>query len=475
MLFKQTLLFLPAQLLPALCQFVQLIAWSHLAPPEVIGVVTLFTSIQEFLNIAFITFWNQYTTRYSMKHAETAEGALRLRHASTAVILVSLTLQISVAIVTFALTIDKHMSLGMGIALAGLVGGRALNLFQGERARAKQDVVGYSVAVMSGPVLGFLIGLVLLWKFGGSSILIFAGFAVAQMAGVVFGIARDRSWIGLGRPDLGLIRHALEYGLPIIVSSVLAWVSQNASRIAVSYFFGLAAAGVYSLGMGLGYRASLVSAMMVNAAAFPIAVRLANAGDMEGAQKQIAANGALLFGVLAASIAGLALLSGDVLTILVSRKIDGPVQAVMLWSLLAGSFICIRQYFLNQFFLLAGRTRPIATISLVEAIVAAALALAAVPFWGATGGAIALAATSGTSMAVTYIVSAQAGRRVEWGALTRIAIATAVMAAAVLATPPAHTILQLLVRIAVGGIAYTGTLAILFRKLIAPRLARFRR
>ncbi|MFD1107094.1 lipopolysaccharide biosynthesis protein [Sphingobium olei] len=475
MLFRQTLLFLPAQLLPALCQFVQLIAWSHLAPASVIGVVTLFTSIQEFLNIAFMGFWNQYTQRYMLKHGETPEGQTRMRHASTLVVILSVTLQIAIALACFAVMIDPAMSLAMAAALAGLVGCRALNLFQAERARARGDVLGYSVAVMSGPVIGFLIGLVLLWRFGGSALLIFTGFAVAQLAGVLFSLMRDRSWIGFGRPDIGLIRHALGYGMPIIVSSVLAWVSQNASRFAVSYVYGLSAVGVYSLGMGLGYRASLVSAMMVNAAAFPIAVRMANAGDLPGARRQLATNGALLFAVLAASVAGLALVSGDVIHLLVSQRMDGPVQPVMLWSLLAGSFICLRQYFLNQFFLLEGNTRPIALISIAEAIVAVLLAAVAVPWGGPVGGAVALAATSAIGMIATYIWAGSAGRQVAGQAWMRIAAATGAMAAAVLLTPPAHDATHLALRIAVGGFAFCATLALAFAKDLMPRLRRFRR
>lgn len=475
MLFKQTLRFLPAQLLPALCQFVQLIAWSHLTPPEVIGVVTLFTSVQEFLNIAFIGFWNNYTTRYLLKHNETEESRRKLRHTSTAIIIISLILQISIALGTFAFFIDPHMSIAMALALAGLVGGRTLNLFQGERSRCMQDVLGYSVAVMSGPVLGFFIGLILIWQFGGSSLLIFAGFAIAQIAGVIFGIARDRSWIGIGRPDRELIRHALGYGMPLIISSILAWVSQNASRIAVSYFFGLAAAGVYSLGMSLGYRASLVAAMMVNAAAFPIAVRIANTGDIEGANRQLAQNGALLLALLAASTVGLALISGDVVHLLVSHNIIGPVQPVMLWSLLAGSFFCIRMYFLNQFFLLASDTRPVAVISIIEAVAAVVLALVAVPFGGETGGAIALAITSAISLGAAYLMSARVGRQVEWRATVRIMVATLAMTGAVLLTPTADTIAGLILRVAAGGAAYLATLTITFRREIAPKLNRFRR
>ena len=464
MLFRHTMLYLPAQLLPALCQFAQLIVWSHLATPEVIGVVTLFVSIQEFLNIAFIGFWNQYTQRFVMKLSETEEDRLRLRYTSTFVIALSLCVQIVIAIVIYAVAIDRQMSLGMGLVLAGLIGGRALNLFQGERARARHDVFGYSIAVMSGPVLGLALGLGFLWCFGSSAFVIFLGFVIAQLAGVVFGIARDSSWIGIGKPDSKLMRHAIGYGGPLLLSGVLAWVTQNASRIAVSYVYGLGAVGIYSLGFGLGYRAAIVSAMIVTAAAFPIAVRLANAGDLDGARRQIAANGALLFGILAASVVGLAMISSDVLHLLVSRKVTGPVGPIMLWSLLAGAFICFRQHFLNQFFLLQGKTRPIATVAVIEAVVAIALAAVVIPFAGPVGGAIALAATSATSMLVTFVLARSVGLIMPWVAIGRISLAALAMALAVMAVPVEHDMWGLVLRIAAGGATYLLVLALCYAR-----------
>ncbi len=473
MLFRQTLLYLPAQLLPALFQFAQLIAWSHLTTPEVIGVVTLFVSVQEMLNIALMAFWNQYTTRFSAKLSETEEDRLRLRSVSTAVVAVSLSLQIGLAIAIYALAIDRHVSLALGLTIAALVGGRALNLFQAERARAQGDIQGYSVAIMAGPVAGCVLGLLFLSYMGNEAFWVFLGFAMAQVAGAVFCVIRDPRWIGLGRPDLDLVRHAIAYGGPIIISSVMAWASQNAARIAVSYVFGFGAAGIYSLGMGLGYRASMVAAMLVTAAAFPIAVRLANAGDASGALRQLSANGALLIGVLASTMAGLAMVAPELLRLLMPGHIDGAVLPIMLWSLLAGVFICIRQHYFNQVFLLHGNTGPIARVAVIEALVAVVLAAGIVPLGGPLGGAIALALTSCISMVVTFFMAGKAGLIVPWRIMGRIAAATMAMVAALAAFPSSADVLHLAVRIGAGGLAFLAAAAVLFRgDLLAWRLRR---
>ena len=476
MLLRHTLLFLPAQLLPALCQFAALIAWSHLATAEVIGIVTLFTSIQEFLNIAFLGFWNQYVARYTTLFANQPDKMSGFRTATTAIVSASIVFQIVIGVVIYALAIDRSLSIAMVAALAGLIGGRALNLFQAERARAQQDVVGYTLAVTAGPVFGFLIGLFLLWKLGSSAFVVFVGFAIAQVAGMMFNLARDRSWLEFGRLDLSLVRHAIAYGGPLILSTVFNWVTQNASRIAVSYMLGLAAAGVYSVGLGLGYRAATVAAMMVTAAAFPIAVRLANSGNVEAARQQLANNGILLMGLLVPSMTGLALLSHDVLQLFMSKKLDGPVEQVMLWSLLAGGLICIRQHFLNQFFLIGSNTRPIAIIATGEAVVATLLAIVIVPWWGLVGGAVALALTSAVSLVVTFFWSGQAGRIIPGKAIARVMLAAGIMALALAGTPAASTVTMLLSRIVVGGGAYLVALALMNRaQVVGAVSARLRR
>ncbi len=462
MLIRQTFLYLPAQLLPPIFQFASLIAWSHFATAETIGVVTLFTSIQEFLNLALINFWTTYTVRYAAKLSADAENNHRFRATSTTVLGGSLLIQSILALLLYYLTIDHHASPGVMAVLVLLVCSRAFNLLQSERGRAQGDILLYSLTVMSGPVLGFFIGIGLLWRFGSAPVWVFLGFSLAQLVGSLFGLARDRDWFEIGRPDMALLRHALSYGLPLILSSTFSWVTQNASRLIVSYVSGLAAAGIFSLGFGLGYRASTIASMGVAAAAFPLAVRMSNDGDWEGALRQLSVNGALLFGVLCASLIGLALVAKDVLHLMVSSSMRDAAYPVMMWCLLAGGFLAMRTTFLNQVLLLKAETRPIAILGACEAVTMVGAAAVAVPMAGAAGGAAAFAGITGVAMLVMIRLATAAGLVMPWRDYARVALASGAMAAAVLATPHAHTIPMLLARIAAGGAAFVAVLAILY-------------
>jgi len=474
MLIRQTFLYLPAQLLPPVFQFASLIAWSHVANAETIGVVTLFTSIQEFLNLAFIGFWTTYTQRFAAKLASDEANRDSFFATTTVVLAASLLIQSVLALALYYFTIDRHASPLLAVSLVALVATRAFNLLQSERGRAQGDILLYSVTVICGPLLGFFLGVALLWWFGSSPVWVFLGVSIGQGVGSLFGLARDRSWIRIGPPDGALIRHALGYGVPLILSSTFAWVTQNASRVAISYMAGLAAAGIYSLGFGLGYRASTVAAMGVAAAAFPLAVRLANQGDLEGALRQLAANGALLFGVLCASLIGLALVSHDVLRLLVSSTMREPAYPVMLWCLLAGGFLAMRTTFLNQVLLLKAETRPIAILGGIEAAAMTAAALIVVPHGGAVAGAAAFAAITGVAMVVMFRLAAQAGLLIPWRDFARALLASGAMAAVVLAIPEAPNVAMLLVRIAAGGLAFVAVLALLYRGHLGAILDRRR-
>jgi O-antigen/teichoic acid export membrane protein len=475
MLVRHTLLYLPAQLLPALFQFGSLIAWSHLVSTDVIGAVTLFISVLEFLSIALLGGWNWYTVRYfGARDADKGDDAT-FRGTNTLVVSVSLAAQALIGVAIFYWIVDRTAQPLVGVLLVPLVASRALNIFQSERARASGDIASYSVAVMCGPVAGFGLGLLLIHVLGPTYTAIFAGFALAQLLGVAFGLYRDRSWVGFGPLDLGLLRNALAYSAPLSISSIVAWIAQNSARLAISHLFGLSAAGIYALGFGLGYRASMVAALGVTAAAYPIAVKLANAGDMSGALRQLSTNGALLLGVLAPSAAGLAIMAPDLLTLLVKRDLHQAVYPVLMWTLAAGCLICVRQHFFNQVFLLKAHTRPIAAIAVAEALLAVILAAAIVPAWGPVGGAVSLAATSALSTLATFYLARKEGLTAPWGDGARILVATVAMALVLWPWPLSQSFGWFVLRAASGGGSFALALAIMYPHLIRKALAQARR
>ena len=77
------------------------------------------------------------------------------------------------------------------------------------------------------------------------------GFALVQL------LALPLLWLRLGfgvalSLDRTILRAALYYGLPLLMSGVIGWVSVNGIRLIVDFYAGAAAVGLVSVGWALG-------------------------------------------------------------------------------------------------------------------------------------------------------------------------------------------------------------------------------
>src|SRR5262245_10583067 len=137
MLLKHTLLYLPAQLVGPLFQLVAMIVWTHVVNEHTLGIITLITATHELLQIGFLAWWSQYALRFLGRY-EDASDAPRFYRTENAVLLASITLQSAVAVGVLLLVIAPDARTGLLIAAIGYVTTRSLNLYIGERARARQ-------------------------------------------------------------------------------------------------------------------------------------------------------------------------------------------------------------------------------------------------------------------------------------------------------------------------------------------------
>ena len=69
-LLKNTLLYMPAQLLGPLLQFGVTIIWTHLLAPADFGVVTFVVASQEIVALIGIAWWSIFVVRFQKRYAE---------------------------------------------------------------------------------------------------------------------------------------------------------------------------------------------------------------------------------------------------------------------------------------------------------------------------------------------------------------------------------------------------------------------
>jgi O-antigen/teichoic acid export membrane protein len=473
MLLRHTLLYLPAQIVGPLFQLVAMIVWTHIVNDHTLGVITLVTATHELLQIGFLAWWSQYVLRFFGRF-QNDDKAQNFYPTENVVLLCSVVLQSVFVVIILLLVIAPDANAELLLAAVAYVISRSFNLYIGERARVQQQIGIYSIQQIVGPAIGFVIGVVLIKSFGQRPEWPLAGYAIAQFI-AVFVVLPKLQYSCRFRPvDRGIIRQSLHYGLPLIIGGALGWIGLNASRFIVNDMLGVAAAGLFAVGYGLGQRAAAVAAMLVTAAAFPIAVKRMEESGSKAAMQQLTENSALLIAILAPSIVGIFVLRTEIVKLLIAAPFQEITLAILPLSVLAGAIRNLRAHFGDQVFLLHSRTRLMIVVASIDSILTVTVGIVCVWHWGIVGGAIATVIAASAAAAASFTIGFFAfGLTLPLGHLIRIAPATAAMGVTLNFMPQATNYFSLATHIAVGAAIYALALTTLYfptlLKLLHPR------
>jgi O-antigen/teichoic acid export membrane protein len=466
MLVRQTLLYLPAQVLGPLFQFISVVAWTHFLAPVEMGVFALIVAAQELAYVT-TTFW---FTLYTMRYHDPQAGAQQ----KTSFLDTELTVLITASAATIAMMLSLPLVTSLpwtpelALAAAGYAITRGLLSHLSDRARTEHDTTTYSIVQISWPVLGLALGILLVVWGRPDAVHVLWGYTLAQAAALAIAFAR----LEFGRNPLNFAPDALSkgmaYGLPLLLGSICIWLANNGLRFVIEWRETAAAVGLVTVGWGLGLRVAAFAAMLVTAAAFPVAMQRARDEGMAAGQAQLERNGILLLAVLAPACAGLAAVGTPFISLVVAEEFRATTIAVLPWAILAGALRNFRMHFGEQAFLLHERTRVSLWNDALDAVVSLAGVVAGLMLGGLAGAVAGAAAGAAVSLAVTLTLGWTMFRfALPIDAVWRIAFATLVMAATVALIPIAPTPLSLALAISAGAVAYALALAAVY-----PELAR---
>ncbi|EFI51909.1 lipopolysaccharide biosynthesis protein [Afipia sp. 1NLS2] len=464
MLLRHTLLYLPAQVIGPLFQLLAMIVWTHVVSDHTLGIITLVTATHELLQIGFLSWWSQYALRFFGRY-ESAGEEQRFYATESFVILVSMVLQSLAMVGVVLVVIAPDASPFLLAASVGYVISRTLNLYIGERARARHQIGIYSIQQIVGPSAGLLLGLFLIHLFGPMPEWPLTGYFVMQLLAAIAVLPFIGYSTRLWPIDREIFRHALHYGVPIIIGGGLGWVGLNASRFILNDMLGVAAAGLFAVGYGLGQRAAAVAAMLVTAAAFPLAVKHMEQGGSKAAMDQLVDNSALLFAILVPSIAGIYSLRVEIVHLLIAAPFQTATLAILPLSALAGSIRNLRAHFGDQVFLLHNRTRLMVVVSSIDAAVTVTLSVIFIHRWGLVGAAAATVGSACAAAAVSFVIGfTKFGLTLPVSHLLRSGIATVLMMVVLHRLPEATNFAGLAFHIAIGAGIYAAALAVFYAR-----------
>jgi O-antigen/teichoic acid export membrane protein len=469
MLVRQTLLYLPAQVLGPLFQFISILAWTHVLSPAEMGVFALVIAVQELAYIA-TTFWfTLYTMRYYDPEGATDDKRVFLD--TEVMVLAAASLATVGIVLLLPLITGVPRSQDLMLAAVAYAITRGLVTHLADRARTEHDTLTYSVLQISWPVLGLGFGMALVVWGGQDAIHVLWGYTLAQVLSLAIALSR----LEFGRNPFKFARDAIakgfDYGLPLLIGGIFIWLANNGLRFVVEFRETAAAVGLVTVGWGLGLRASAFAAMLVTAAAFPVAMKRARDEGMAAGQAQLERNGILLLAVLAPAAVGLAAIGTPFVSLVVAEEFRATTIAVLPWAILAGAIRNFRIHFAEQVFLLHERTRVPLWNDAVDAVLSLAGVAVGLWFGGLTGAVAGAAAGAAVSLAVTLSAGWYAYRfKMSFDALWRITLATLAMVAAVVLLPADPTPLSLATSIAAGGLAYSASHAAVYPELVGKLL-----
>ncbi len=461
MLFRQTVLYLPAQVVGPVVQFISIILWTYFLDPTEMGVLALISAAQEFGYIATLFWFTLFTMRYYDKSA-TGEAREAFLNTESGVLAVAAIVTV-LGVLALPLFIDVSWSLALSASSLAYCTSRTIATHLTDRARTAADTMTYSAMQIIWPVLGLIFGVVFVKVFGPTAANVLWGYAAAQALTLLLALMR----LDIGhRPfeiSKDMIHTALKYGLPLVAGGLFIWLANNGLRFVIEHQAGAAAVGLVTVGWGLGLRAAAFAAMLVTAAAFPLAVARAREDGMAEGQAQLIRNGILLLAILAPAAAGLWAISAPLVERIVAAPFREMTAAVLPWAILAGAARNLRMHFGEQVFLLREETHVPLVNDVVDGVTTLIGGAIGLVFGGLLGSVQGAAVGAVLSLAVTLSCAAHwHGFAFPLSHFLRILTATAVMVGVLHFVPVSADLVSLGFAVGVGGAVYALALAIVY-------------
>jgi len=459
---RQTILYLPAQIVGPLAQMAAMIVWTHWLTPEALGAYAIVWAIQELAGLAALSWWSAYVLRYAAT-LTSADDRRRLDAMESAVQVGAALLQTAIAVAAVRFALDIEPSVQLIAATLAFALSRNIASHFADRARAHVEIAAFSVLQIVGSLAGLGFGLAALAVLPATPETLLWAYAAAQ--GLALALALPLMRWRPRRPgiDGNLLRAAWRYGAPLLVASLLVWLGSHAIRFVVQYEEGVAAVGYVTVGWWLGLRLTTFAALLVSGASFTVAVQRINEVGHRAALPQFATNGALLLAILVPAVAGVIVLGPSLVEALVAEPYRAATQAILPLAVAAGALRVFKNHGSDQCFLLFERTTLNVWSTVLEALATALGCWIGLKLGGVYGAVLGCLAAACVAEAASFAVARRLfGYYLNWSDLARIAGAAATMSGVLIALPMAHTLGGLLLEVAAGVAVYGAAMAALY-------------
>lgn len=472
MLFRQTLLYLPAQVFGPLFQFIAAVVWTHQLDATAYGVVTYLIAAQDLIAMVVLGGWSSYVLRHREELGERFGGNLR-RHDLMFISVASGLQIVAAGPILWSINVELTWSLATMTALF-LVTRSALSHYA-DVCRSETAIVTFTIGQLASPVLGSLLSFVAIQYLGPDPRAILGALCVAQTLGLIVVMRRLGVKGSPLPPDKALLRSAYTYAGPLIAAGAALWIGGNGIRVVVEHMSGPVGLGLLSVGWGLGQRIAAFVATLVTAAAFTLAVKRMKEGDRHEAMRQVGVNNLLILGLLAPMAIGTLIVSTNLVTLIIA----GPFQAATILIFPVATMTgALRNFAIHgacQTYLLVSRTDLSLKVNGFDAVTSMVCCAIGLYFGGVAGAAIGCMIAAGIWVMLTFSIAFSLGLPKMFGSAARIVIATLVMGGLLHLVNWPLGLIGLLETISAGGLIYVTALLVLLPEFRSGLLAALKR
>lgn len=401
MLWQHSALYLLARGVPGLISLLAIVAYTRLLAPEQYGRYALVIAGVGLANKLAFEWLRLALLRFLPTSAEP-----RILFATIGAAFVSLVVLSAVVGAGVLLFVDASVRglVGMGLALLWV---QALFELELERARSELAPKRYGLMALARAALGLALGVALVAMGLGAAGPVL-GLLVAMLVALVPPLLQILPGFRLALWDPVVMREHVRYGAPLAMTLGLGFIIANSDRFMIGWLLNEASVGRYAASYDLASFAIGLLLMIVNLAAYPLAVRALEAHGPQAVRVQLRANLTALLGLGLPATVGLVVLARPMAEALLGTGFRDQAAVVIPLIAFAAFLRDLKAYHLDLAFQLGRRTWGQMWVAVTTASLNIVLNLWWIPAHGIVGAAWATVVAQLLALALSALL----GRRV---------------------------------------------------------------
>lgn len=382
MLLRQTFFYFIARGLPGIVNFAALAIFTRLLAPDQFGRYALVLAGVGLANVVLFQWLRMVLGRFYQANRESPEVFL----GGIMALFVWMAVPVTGAGLLLALLWPDPVWQQLLLLSVLLLVSQAWFELSLSLAQASVKPAWYGTLAGSKAVISIIVGAVLAWIGLGASAPV-TGLIIAHvLAFVIFALGAWKG-VSLKLPAGDVLRKQLVYGLPLTVTFALSWVVSGSDRLIIAWLLDEESVGMYAAGYDLVFQTLTLLLIIINTAAYPLAVNAMERGGQPAAREQLFQNGQLIFAAAFAGCAGLIAVGQPLITIVIGEEFRAAALMILPWIALAGAAAGIKAYHFDLAFQLGMASHWLVFNGVLAAVANIGLNLFLIPQFGILGAA----------------------------------------------------------------------------------------